>query len=150
MHTAASGAVDHLAELYLIVEDEGQVLGLGKVRENLSYLNGLKISEVRAAVKGLLEEVSWEMVLKIVKIVGITPLLEAAEILNQNNRIWQLGDATGIIEGLRAVKSPAELAKIELAAGYVDEGMRAGIEAIKIGNTENDIISAMMGHAIAA
>ena len=90
------------------------------------------------------------MVLKIVKIGGITPLLEAAEILNQNNRIWQLGDATGIIEGLRAVKSSAELAKIELAAGYVDEGMRAGIEAIKIGNTENDIISAMMGHAIAA
>jgi NAD-dependent dihydropyrimidine dehydrogenase PreA subunit len=46
--------------LYLVLEDEGQIIGLGEVRENISYLNGLSISEVRSAIVGLLEEVHWE------------------------------------------------------------------------------------------
>ncbi len=65
-------------------------------------------------------------------------------------KLGQLEDATGVIEGLRAVKSPAELAKIEQAAKYVDEGMRGGMAAIKVGNNENSVVSAMMGKAIAA
>ena len=60
LHTASSGAVDHLAELYLVLESAGQVLGLGEVRENICYLNGLTPVQVRKAVVGLLEEISWE------------------------------------------------------------------------------------------
>ncbi len=65
-------------------------------------------------------------------------------------KLGQLEDATGVIENLRAVKSPLELAKIEQAARYVDAGMEAGIAAIRVGDTENNIVSAMMGKAIAA
>jgi Xaa-Pro dipeptidase len=65
-------------------------------------------------------------------------------------KLGELGDATGIIEGLRAVKSPKELKKIEQAALYVDAGIKAGLASIKAGTNENAIVSAMMGQAIAA
>lgn len=65
-------------------------------------------------------------------------------------KIGPMDDASGAIEALRAVKSPAEISKIEKAATYVDAGMRAGFAAIKAGATENDIVGAMMGAAIVA
>ncbi|WP_102960092.1 M24 family metallopeptidase [Mangrovicella endophytica] len=61
-----------------------------------------------------------------------------------------IGDAAGIVERLRAVKSPAEIEKLRIAAAYVDAGMRAGIAAVKVGATENDLVAAMMGAAIGA
>ncbi len=60
LHTASSGAVGHLAELYLVLEENRQVLGVGEIRENISYLNGLEPEQVRAAVIALLNEISWE------------------------------------------------------------------------------------------
>ncbi|MFK8253253.1 M24 family metallopeptidase [Ancylobacter terrae] len=59
-------------------------------------------------------------------------------------------DAAGVVEKLRAVKSPLEVEKLVMAAGYVDAGMRAGLAAVRVGNTENDIVAAMMGAAIGA
>ncbi|WP_416259978.1 M24 family metallopeptidase [Gibbsiella quercinecans] len=61
-----------------------------------------------------------------------------------------LHDGAGVVEQLRAVKSPAELEKLAYAARYVDAGMLAGREAIRAGATENDLVAAMMGAAIAA
>lgn len=61
-----------------------------------------------------------------------------------------IGDAAGIVETLRRVKSPAELEKLQLAATYVDAGMKAGAAAVKPGNSENDMVAAMMGAAISA
>ena len=61
-----------------------------------------------------------------------------------------IADAAGVVEQLRAVKSPAEIAKLEKAASYVDAGMRAGLDAVHVGNTENTLVAAMMGAAIAA
>lgn len=61
-----------------------------------------------------------------------------------------IGDAAGVVEKLRAVKSPAEIGKLERAAAYVDAGMAAGLAAVKVGASENDLVSAMMGQAIAA
>lgn len=60
------------------------------------------------------------------------------------------GDATGIVEELRRVKSPDELAAIERAVAQSDAGIRAGLAAIRIGATENDVVAAMMQAAIAA
>ena len=60
LHTASSGAVGHLAELYLVLEENRQVLGIGEVRENIAYLNGLDLEQVRAAVVTLLDEIRWE------------------------------------------------------------------------------------------
>jgi Xaa-Pro dipeptidase len=61
-----------------------------------------------------------------------------------------IGDAAGIVERLRAVKSPAEIEKLDRAASYVDAGMRAGLAATKAGATENDLVAAMMSAAISA
>jgi len=49
------------------------------------------------------------------------------------DQLGEIRDGAGIIEQLRIVKSPAELEKIAMAAGYVDAGMRAGLAAIKAG-----------------
>lgn len=65
-------------------------------------------------------------------------------------KIGEMADASGVIETLRAVKSSEEIAKIEMAATYVDAGMGAGFAAIRAGASENDIVGAMMGAAIVA
>lgn len=59
-------------------------------------------------------------------------------------------DGAGIIEQLRVVKSAAELEKLAKAASYVEVGMRAGLNAVNVGATENDLVAAMMGSSIAA
>lgn len=61
-----------------------------------------------------------------------------------------LHDAAGVVEDLRAVKSPLEIVKLETAAGYVDAGLRAGLAAIAVGASENDVAAAMLGAAVAA
>lgn len=64
--------------------------------------------------------------------------------------LGELVDGSGAIEQLRAVKSPSEIAKLERSAAYVAAGMRAGLAAVRPGATENDLVAAMMGAAIAA
>jgi Xaa-Pro dipeptidase len=66
------------------------------------------------------------------------------------DKLGTIHDGAGIIEQLRIVKSPAELDKMTKAASYVEVGMRAGLAAVKIGASENDLVAAMMGSAIAA
>jgi Xaa-Pro aminopeptidase len=65
-------------------------------------------------------------------------------------RLGTLRDGAGLIEQLRAIKSPAEIAAIRKAATYVDAGMNAGLGAMRPGATENDVVAAMMSAAIAA
>jgi len=65
-------------------------------------------------------------------------------------KLGVLSDAAGVVESLRAVKSPRELDKLRTSASYVDTGMRAGLDAIVVGANENDIVSEMMGKAIKA
>jgi Xaa-Pro dipeptidase len=64
--------------------------------------------------------------------------------------LGKIHDGAGIIEQLRIVKSPAELEKMAKAASYVEVGMRAGLAAVKLGASENDLVAAMMGSAISA
>src|SRR5262249_15296788 len=59
-------------------------------------------------------------------------------------RLGTLTDGAGLIEELRPIKSPAEIAAIRKAAGYVDAGMHAGRAAIRAGASENDVVAAMM------
>jgi Xaa-Pro dipeptidase len=58
-----------------------------------------------------------------------------------------LQDGSGIVDPLRAVKSPSELAQIERAAVAVDAGMRAAIAEIRVGASENDVAAAMVAAA---
>ena len=65
-------------------------------------------------------------------------------------KLGTIHDGARLIERLRAVKSPAEVEKIATAAAYVDAGLRAGLAAVKVGASENDLVAAMMGAAITA
>ncbi len=65
-------------------------------------------------------------------------------------KLGALHDGSGAIEKLRAVKSPAEIEKLEISASYVKAGMTAGLAAVRAGATENEIVAEMMGKAIAA
>jgi Xaa-Pro dipeptidase len=64
--------------------------------------------------------------------------------------LGSLGNAAGVIEALRVVKSAREIEKIERAAGYVNAGMAAGLAAVREGASDNDFVAAMMGAAVAA
>ena len=65
-------------------------------------------------------------------------------------RLGTIHDGAGVIEKLRAVKSPLEVEKLETAASYVDAGMKAGLATVRAGATENDLVASMMQAAIAA
>lgn len=61
-----------------------------------------------------------------------------------------LYDGSGVVEDLRAIKTPAELAAIRRAAGYAQAGLRAGMDACAAGASENDVAAAMMAAALSA
>lgn len=60
LHTALSGTVSELDELYLLIEDDGAVVGLGEVRENVSYLTGLSSRQVRSHLLETLAKIDWQ------------------------------------------------------------------------------------------
>ena len=55
-----------------------------------------------------------------------------------------LMDVSGIVEPVRAVKMPLELEQIERSAAATAAGMRAAIDAVKEGASENDVAAAMI------
>ncbi len=59
-------------------------------------------------------------------------------------------DGSGLTESLRRIKSPLELAAMEMASRENDAGMMAGLRATRAGVTENDVAAAIMHAAIAA
>ncbi|WP_158814709.1 mandelate racemase/muconate lactonizing enzyme family protein [Methylocapsa sp. S129] len=58
LHTASSGAVPHLAEIYLRLDD-GESVGIGEARANIAYLNGLAEGDVVAGAVAALKVVDW-------------------------------------------------------------------------------------------
>lgn len=50
LHTAASGAVSHLEEIYLFLED-GAHTGIGEVRANAAYLTGIAPADLLASIR---------------------------------------------------------------------------------------------------
>lgn len=48
-------------------------------------------------------------------------------------------DATSLVFDRRVVKSPAELAYMRKAASFTNAGIRAAMQALRIGNTDNDV-----------
>ncbi len=59
-------------------------------------------------------------------------------------------DASGTVERLRAVKSAEELDVLREAARIASAGMRAALEAVSAGATDNDVAAAAAGTAIRA
>jgi L-alanine-DL-glutamate epimerase-like enolase superfamily enzyme len=58
LHTATSGAIAHLSELYLLVETKA-AFGLGEARVNIPYLNGLAADVVTADAQQAVAAVEW-------------------------------------------------------------------------------------------
>lgn len=59
----------------------------------------------------------------------------------------ELVDASGLLEEERLIKSPEEIALMKRTAKITEAAMRAGIEAVQAGTTENDI-AAEIHHAM--
>ncbi|MGH6954578.1 MAG: M24 family metallopeptidase [Alphaproteobacteria bacterium] len=64
--------------------------------------------------------------------------------------LGEVKDGSGIVEGLRMIKSAPELEAIDKAARYCDAGMRAGLEAVREGVTDNQIVARMMAATVDA
>ena len=64
LHTASSGRITTLDELYLAIERDGALAGLGEIRENVSYLTGIEPAAVRASIVALIKNVDWSQPLE--------------------------------------------------------------------------------------
>ncbi|WP_315833610.1 mandelate racemase/muconate lactonizing enzyme family protein [Bradyrhizobium prioriisuperbiae] len=58
LHTASSGSIPYLAEIYLRLDD-GETIGIGEVRANIAYLNGFAVGEVRESAAAAVGTVDW-------------------------------------------------------------------------------------------
>jgi L-Ala-D/L-Glu epimerase / N-acetyl-D-glutamate racemase len=59
LHTASSGRITELEELYLSIEREGRLEGFGEIRENVAYLTGLQPHAVRQGIVALVRALDW-------------------------------------------------------------------------------------------
>jgi L-alanine-DL-glutamate epimerase-like enolase superfamily enzyme len=59
LHTASSGRITELKELYLIIERDGRLAGFGEIRENVAYLTGLQPHAVRQGIAALVRALDW-------------------------------------------------------------------------------------------
>ena len=58
LHTASSGSISHLSELYLRLDD-GAAVGIGEVRVNIAYLNGYAAETVTRAAVAAVSTIDW-------------------------------------------------------------------------------------------
>jgi L-Ala-D/L-Glu epimerase len=58
LHTASSGSIPHLAEIYLRLDD-GDTVGIGEVRANIAYLNGFAEGAVVECAARAVGAVDW-------------------------------------------------------------------------------------------
>src|SRR5262245_31322453 len=60
LHTAASGLIDQLDELYLVLEIGREMAGFGGVRSNVEYLTGLPASEIQQEIHSRVAGLEWD------------------------------------------------------------------------------------------
>jgi L-alanine-DL-glutamate epimerase-like enolase superfamily enzyme len=58
LHTASSGSIARLTEIYLRLDD-GETVGIGEVRANIAYLNGFAVGTVVERATAAVGEVEW-------------------------------------------------------------------------------------------
>ncbi len=59
LHTASSGSVPHLDELYLLIEHDREVLALGGIRRNIEYLTGISEAKIEKDIVNWASRVVW-------------------------------------------------------------------------------------------
>jgi len=60
LHTASSGSVGHLETLYLHLVEDGH-FGIGEVRINIAYLNGIAAETVKQDARRMLDAINWDL-----------------------------------------------------------------------------------------
>lgn len=58
LHTASSGSISHLSEIYLRLDD-GTTVGVGEVRTNIAYLNGYAPDTVAKEAVAAVSTIEW-------------------------------------------------------------------------------------------
>jgi L-Ala-D/L-Glu epimerase len=58
LHTASSGSIPHLSEIYLRLDD-GEAVGIGEVRANIAYLNGYEPETVTKEAIAAVSTIDW-------------------------------------------------------------------------------------------
>ncbi len=58
LHTASSGSIPHLTEIYLRLDD-GETVGIGEIRANIAYLNGFAEGTVVECAAKAVHAVDW-------------------------------------------------------------------------------------------
>ncbi len=71
--------------------------------------------------------------------------LDDLEGLKRHSKGIEFVNASGMIEKLRVIKSPAEIEYIRQGCGVAESMIQAGFEAIVEGATENDIAASVLG-----
>ena len=59
VHTATSGAIDALSEIYLAVEQDAALLGCAEIRLNIAYLTGLAPDDIVAEAVAAVDAIDW-------------------------------------------------------------------------------------------
>jgi len=59
LHTATSGAIDALNEVYLTVSEGDRTLAIGGVRTNIAYLTGIPEPRLRTDILALVQTLDW-------------------------------------------------------------------------------------------
>jgi L-alanine-DL-glutamate epimerase-like enolase superfamily enzyme len=83
LHTASSGRIKELDELYLVIERDGRLAGFGEIRENVAYLTGLQPRAVRQGIAALVRALDWsqphdEVAAQFVRVCTDTPAISRA------------------------------------------------------------------------
>lgn len=87
LHTALSGAIDHLAGLFLVIERGESFRGVGEVRANISYLTHLPAGQVAPAIRALCLGLPWslppaELLQAVPRLAGPAPNIARAAVTN--------------------------------------------------------------------
>jgi L-Ala-D/L-Glu epimerase / N-acetyl-D-glutamate racemase len=83
LHTASSGRIKELDELYLVIERDGRLAGFGEIRENVAYLTGLQPRAVRQGIAALVRALDWsqphdEVAAQFLRVCTDTPAISRA------------------------------------------------------------------------
>lgn len=155
VHTAASGAIDHLASLFLMVERSDDFHGVGEVRANITYLTKLPEDRVAPAIIALCRALPWsmppaELVEALPRLAADAPNIARAAV--ENALVEGLARGAGLpvaewLGGTWQAATPTNQCLFwgpddrfdQLAGRYVAEGFHDLKVRIAVGDLEHDL-----------
>jgi Xaa-Pro dipeptidase len=122
------------------------ILGMGLIRDVVTY--GDREDPAQAFVAALKARNLQGQTIGIERDAWFQPVARVDRL--QSLLGQPFGDGTGLIEGLRVLKSDGEIELIREAARAADEGMRAGIATARAGVPESEVAAAIYNGLLGA